>query len=349
MLLEPLFTHARQQPQHLAVIDDRGRYTYAAVGGDGRRAWGCTCRSRRTKPRVGILLPAGVGVRRQFLRNAAGWQDRGADQLPAGRPGDRPHHPRQRHRHHPHRPAAVGPAGAARTGPPLKVIDLTPLPPPPPAAGDHAGLAQRRAASDLAVLMYTSGTSGLPKGVLLTYGNLQSDVEAAIEHAQLQGKHKFLGILPLFHSTGMLATMLAPMHLGSTVVYMARFSPVGDDQRDPRAQDLHRRGRAEHVRRDGPAEERRAGGREEPVRRHQRRRAAAGGRPRGVQAEVRHPDLRRIRPDRNDRPDRLQRPRRNPPRLRRPARPRRRGPASPTTTATPCRRARPARSGSRAR
>ena len=31
----------------------------------------------------------------------------------------------------------------------------------------------------MAVLMYTSGTNGLPKGVLLTYGNLQSDVDAA--------------------------------------------------------------------------------------------------------------------------------------------------------------------------
>ena len=43
--------------------------------------------------------------------------------------------------------------------------------------------------------MYTSGTSGLPKGVMLTYGNLQSDVDAAIEHAaasapaQVPGRH----------------------------------------------------------------------------------------------------------------------------------------------------------------
>ena len=58
----------------------------------------------------------------------------------------------------------------------------------------------------MAVLMYTSGTSGLPKGVELTYGNLQSDVDAAIIHAKLEGRHNFLGIIPLFHSTGMLAT-----------------------------------------------------------------------------------------------------------------------------------------------
>ena len=81
-------------------------------------------------------------------------------------------------------------------------------------------------ADDTAVVLYTSGTSGLPKGVVLTYGNLQSDVEAAIAHAQLQGSHRFLGIVPLFHSTGMMAAMLAPVTLGALTVYIARFSPV---------------------------------------------------------------------------------------------------------------------------
>ena len=74
--------------------------------------------------------------------------------------------------------------------------------------------------------MYTSGTSGLPKGVMLTYGNLQSDVDAAIKHARLEHKHRFLGVIPLFHSFGMTAMMLAPIQLGATVTYMARFSAV---------------------------------------------------------------------------------------------------------------------------
>jgi long-chain acyl-CoA synthetase len=75
--------------------------------------------------------------------------------------------------------------------------------------------------------MYTSGTSGLPKGVMLTFGNLQSDVDACIEHAALKHQHKFLGVIPLFHSFGMTAMMLAPIQLGTCVVYLGRFSPVG--------------------------------------------------------------------------------------------------------------------------
>src|SRR5437016_675181 len=74
--------------------------------------------------------------------------------------------------------------------------------------------------------MYTSGTSGLPKGVMLSYGNIQSDVDAAIEHAALKTQHRFLGVIPLFHAFGMTAMMLAPIQLAAPVHYLARFSPV---------------------------------------------------------------------------------------------------------------------------
>jgi long-chain acyl-CoA synthetase len=106
----------------------------------------------------------------------------------------------------------------------LKVVDLTQLPKAPPAA--FAPKFPATMPDDVAVVMYTSGTSGLPKGVMLTYGNLQSDVDAAIEHAALQHKHKFLGVIPLFHAFGMTAMMLAPIQLGCTIIYIARFIAV---------------------------------------------------------------------------------------------------------------------------
>lgn len=87
------------------------------------------------------------------------------------------------------------------------------------------GLA-RRGDEELAVLMYTSGTSGLPKGVRLTFGNLRSDVDAAIGDAGFERAHVFLGVVPLFHAFGMTAMMLVPVRLGARVVYIGRFSPV---------------------------------------------------------------------------------------------------------------------------
>jgi len=78
---------------------------------------------------------------------------------------------------------------------------------------------------DLAVILYTSGTSGRPKGVMLTHGNLRSNVEGAITHANLTRADMFLGVLPQFHSFGMTILTLLPMRIGAQVVYAARFVP----------------------------------------------------------------------------------------------------------------------------
>ena len=64
------------------------------------------------------------------------------------------------------------------------------------------------------------------RGAIEAYGNLQSDVDASIERTQLKHGHVFLGVIPLFHAFGMTAMMLAPIQLGTPVVYIARFSPV---------------------------------------------------------------------------------------------------------------------------
>jgi long-chain acyl-CoA synthetase len=51
-------------------------------------------------------------------------------------------------------------------------------------------------------------------------------VDAAIAYAALKGEHRFLGVVPMFHSLGLTATLLAPFQLGATVVYMGRFNPT---------------------------------------------------------------------------------------------------------------------------
>ncbi len=80
-------------------------------------------------------------------------------------------------------------------------------------------------AEDLAVILYTSGTSGRPKGVMLTHGNLRADAEAAIEHAGITSADGFLGVLPQFHSFGLTALTLIPLRCGAKAIYTARFVP----------------------------------------------------------------------------------------------------------------------------
>jgi long-chain acyl-CoA synthetase len=83
------------------------------------------------------------------------------------------------------------------------------------------------APEETAVILYTSGTAGVPKGVCLSHHNLRSNTDACIEHAKLSGEHRFLGMLPLFHTFGLTAMLIVPARLGATVVYLPRFQPAG--------------------------------------------------------------------------------------------------------------------------
>jgi long-chain acyl-CoA synthetase len=221
MLTKPLFVHAASQPQVVAIIDDGGRYTYQQLA-TMAAGLGVYLGRQTTKPRVGLLLPSGAGFVASFYGTLLAGKtvvpinfllsdhevahciaDSGIDTV-----------------------ITVPQLAGRIKGIPLNVVDLTQLPPMSTAATIDPRL-PAPAAQDVAVLMYTSGTSGLPKGVLLTYGNIQSDVDAAIAHVNFDSKHRFLGIIPLFHAFGMTAMMLAPIQLGATIVYLSRFSPVG--------------------------------------------------------------------------------------------------------------------------
>jgi long-chain acyl-CoA synthetase len=73
---------------------------------------------------------------------------------------------------------------------------------------------------DLASLLYTSGTTADPKGVMLTHSNLMGEVRAVFGWAQLGPEDALLGVLPLFHVLSQMANLLLPLVKGSRVVYL---------------------------------------------------------------------------------------------------------------------------------
>ncbi len=83
----------------------------------------------------------------------------------------------------------------------------------------------RRSDEDTAVILYTSGTSGRPKGVMLTAGNLSANINQCVEWAGFDARETFLGVLPQFHSFGLTVLTLLPLTIGCRVVYSARFVP----------------------------------------------------------------------------------------------------------------------------
>jgi long-chain acyl-CoA synthetase len=71
-----------------------------------------------------------------------------------------------------------------------------------------------------AVILYTSGTTSDPKGVVLTHANLLAERDAAFGVVKVTEKDAVLGVLPLFHSLAQLANLLLPFAVGARVVYL---------------------------------------------------------------------------------------------------------------------------------
>lgn len=77
--------------------------------------------------------------------------------------------------------------------------------------------------SDLVLLVYTSGTTGKPKGAMLTHANLFSAIESALEAFRLNDSDRFLAVLPLCHIYGLAVVMLGTMWRGGTLVVLEKF------------------------------------------------------------------------------------------------------------------------------
>ncbi|MEM5385933.1 AMP-binding protein [Paraburkholderia phymatum] len=91
-------------------------------------------------------------------------------------------------------------------------------------SGDAGIASNDMRASDVALLMYTSGTTGAPKGVLLTHRNLLANSANITAEHRLGADDRVLASLPLYHINGLVVTLLAPLFHAGSVVMTPRFS-----------------------------------------------------------------------------------------------------------------------------
>lgn len=225
-LLAPILRNLLTHPKRIAVSDDQGDHACAKIFG-GAFHLAKLIGQTTQKPAIGLMLPTGVtfpmallgawqagktAVPVNYLLEKKAFQhvlaDSGIDTLlTVGKLFDHIH-------------------GDELVPPGVKVIKLDEL--------KFGGLMsllcalrpfKRPADADLALILYTSGTSGLPKGVMLTHGNLESNARGAIAHANLASARTFLGVLPNFHAFGITVLTLVPLLLGTRTVNTARFVP----------------------------------------------------------------------------------------------------------------------------
>jgi len=78
--------------------------------------------------------------------------------------------------------------------------------------------------NDNALLMYTSGTTGKPKGVMLSHENILSGGENVKISHELKSKDKALCVLPLYHINGLIVTVIGPLVSQSSLVICEKFS-----------------------------------------------------------------------------------------------------------------------------
>jgi long-chain acyl-CoA synthetase len=93
-------------------------------------------------------------------------------------------------------------------------------------AEDTSGLPAPPDAEQVACLQYTSGTTGRPKGAMLTHANILSNARASIEAVSMTEEDVFLAVLPLFHVFGATVTMVIPIVLGAASAHLPRFEPL---------------------------------------------------------------------------------------------------------------------------
>ncbi|TDQ43590.1 long-chain-fatty-acid--CoA ligase [Actinorugispora endophytica] len=223
---------ARRSPEHVAIVTDRERITYAGLWQDGLRH-AAALQSLGVSPgdRVALLagnvtdfarcyygvLAAGatvVTIPPMLSPEEAGYllSDSGASLVLAR--GEF---------------AGLARAAADSSGVPVRTLGEPHRPDalePVVEASEPLVSYVSRAPDDVAVVFYTSGTTGRPKGALLTHLNLVMNATVnAFDAHPLSGDDVVLGCLPLFHTFGQSVAMNTTFRVGATLVLQERFDP----------------------------------------------------------------------------------------------------------------------------
>ena len=93
--------------------------------------------------------------------------------------------------------------------------DVQPPPRPSPALSSE----------DVALLLYTSGTTGVPKGAMLTHRNLVANALVCRDHFELSRDARIFGVAPLFHVTGFEIQLVTAFAAGAALILTYRFHP----------------------------------------------------------------------------------------------------------------------------
>jgi long-chain acyl-CoA synthetase len=91
--------------------------------------------------------------------------------------------------------------------------------------GDHLFEGPAIDKEDVAVILYTSGTTGKPKGAMLTHENIYSNAKDTADYLKINETDRVIATLPMFHVFCLTVALNAPLMNGGTVIIVPKFSP----------------------------------------------------------------------------------------------------------------------------